>query len=337
MARIIAVLRALATVEGRNARSMGSFTANNFFLVALLLLFLGDPQAFVSLTVIIGVVLFLPLSADPLRRVPKDRLAVWPLSGTERRLLRLLSPWFNPVTWLLAALAIWRSVTLGLWVLVAGFFAIGFVAPSLPFGAGHGLWRRVPHIPGPLDQLLRKNLRQALSTLDFYCGLVLSAGALGARLAGQLFPEALLPMTILVMLAISTQPQSLFGLDSEGGMTRYRLLPVRGWQVLAAKDLAFLLTALLLTSPLRPLAGLAAALMLLALGHSTSVNRRREQVRWRFSEGSGFGAGMFRAAATIAAAASAADLGPLILLPCAAACAGSVWWCGRGLERPPRA
>jgi len=40
------------------------------------------------------------------------------------------------------------------------------------------------------------------------------------------------------------------------------------------------------------------------------------------------------AAATIAAAACAADLGPLILLPCAAACAWSVWWCGRGLERP---
>jgi hypothetical protein len=43
---------------------------------------------------------------------------------------------------------------------------------------------------------------------------------------------------------------------------------------------------------------------------------------------------MLRAAATIAAAACAADLGPLILLPCAAACAWSVWWCGRGLERP---
>jgi hypothetical protein len=35
-------------------------------------------------------------------------------------------------------------------------------------------------------------------------------------------------MTILVMLAISTHAQTLFGLDGDGGMARYRLLPVPG-------------------------------------------------------------------------------------------------------------
>jgi len=72
----------------------------------------------------------------------------------------------------------------------------------------------------------------------------------GKRIAAS---EALVPLTLVVMLTISTCAQSLFGLDGDGGLTRYRLLPIAGWQILAAKDLTFLLMALLLTLPLSPL------------------------------------------------------------------------------------
>jgi len=88
---------------------------------------------------------------------------------------------------------------------------------------------------------------------------MLSAGALIFRVKGQLPAEALFPLTMLVTLALSSYAQSLFGLDGDGGLTRYRLLPVPGWQLLAAKDAAFLLAAMLLCLPLDPLAGLAAA------------------------------------------------------------------------------
>jgi hypothetical protein len=48
---------------------------------------------------------------------------------------------------------------------------------------------------------------------------------------------------------------------------RYRLLPLAGWQTLAAKDAAFLLVGIPLALPLAPLAGLGAALTALALGY----------------------------------------------------------------------
>jgi hypothetical protein len=78
-------------------------------------------------------------------------------------------------------------------------------------------------------------------------------------------------MTIMVMLALSTCAQTLFGLDGDGGMTRYRLLPVPGWQILAAKDVPFLLASLVMTLPLAPSAGLAARA--LRSGHRPSPFR----------------------------------------------------------------
>jgi hypothetical protein len=41
---------------------------------------------------------------------------------------------------------------------------------------------------------------------------------------------------------MSTYAQSLFGLElgSGSGMTRYHLLPLGGWEILLAKDIAFL-------------------------------------------------------------------------------------------------
>jgi hypothetical protein len=82
-----------------------------------------------------------------------------------------------------------------------------------------------------------------------------NALSFGFRAAGLLPAQALLPLTILVMLALSTHAQTLFGLEGDAGMTRYQLLPVPPWQILAAKDAPFLLLLLLLTLPLAPGAG----------------------------------------------------------------------------------
>jgi len=83
MARIQAILGALVTAVRRDLKTVGSFSGNNLFVVGVASLFLGDPGAFVALSSFIGVVLFIPLSADPLRVLPRDRLAVWPLSTAE--------------------------------------------------------------------------------------------------------------------------------------------------------------------------------------------------------------------------------------------------------------
>ena len=46
---------------------------------------------------LVGGLLLFPLSADPLRAVPADRLKLWPLTRGEYRLLRALAPWLaNP-------------------------------------------------------------------------------------------------------------------------------------------------------------------------------------------------------------------------------------------------
>jgi hypothetical protein len=326
-----AILAALLTAVRRDLKTVGSFSGNNLFVVGMGFLFLGDPGAFVALNVFIGLVLFIPLSADPLRVLPPERLAVWPLASSERRWLRILSPWLNPVMWIVAALALWKRVTMGLWALVAGVFAAGFLLPSLP-AARAGMWRRLPHFPGPLNHLIRKNLRETLSTLDFWCGAVVSAFCLGLRAAGRLPSDALLPMTIVTMLALSTYSQTLFGLDGEGGMTRYRLLPVPGWQILAAKDVPFLLASVLVTLPLAPVAGLAAALVALAMGHYVSVTRYSPQMRWRFSSGVSFGAGIFQVMVTSATAAAVHSI-PLLVAPCAGVYVWSTWWYGRAMEQ----
>ena len=329
MARTAAILSALWTAVRRDAKTMGSFTGNNLFTVSVLFLALSDRGVFLSLNVLIGLVLFFPLSTDPLRQIPAVRLAMWPVSSGERWLLRIASPWLNPMTWLLAILVLRRSVTMGLWALIAGLFAIGFAVPSLPWVRRLGAWRRLPHFPGPLNQLIRKNLREMLSTLDFYCGLLLSAGALIFRLKGTLPQDAYFPLTMLVALTLSSYAQCLFGLDGDGGLTRYRLLPVPGWQILMAKDAAFLLVNVVLCLPLAPLPGLAAALVALAIGHAASVTHRSEQTRWRFSTGVGFGDGIVQVLMMALLAAATVYASPFMLAPCIAIYIGSTWWYGR--------
>ena len=333
MARIIAILKALAVAFRRDQKSLESIAGNNFFLVSALLL----QEAGGLIYLIVGLVLLFPASTDPLRKIPASRLALWPLERGERRVLRCISPWINPVSWLIAALAVWAArgkVTFGLWSLAAALFAAGFLLSDLPGISTETLWHCVPGFPGPLNQLIRKNVREMLATLDFYCALILSLCAAGYRVAGLSLPaEGRMAMTVLVVLAVSSYAQSLFGLDGRGGLARYRLLPLAGWQILLAKDVAFLLVAIPLTIPLSPSAGIGAALVALAQGHASSVDRPRAQTRWRFSTGASLISGLFQAAIIAIAASGIFSRGPLLLLPCIAAWAGSLWFYGRRIER----
>ncbi|MCX6629022.1 MAG: hypothetical protein NTW28_15500 [Candidatus Solibacter sp.] len=68
-------------------------------------------------------------------------------------------------------------------------------------------------------------------------------------------------------------------------MNRYRLLPLRGWQILLAKDAAFLGLLLVLVLPLNPAAGLAFALAALAIGRYPTMRVPLPQRRWRFTSG----------------------------------------------------
>lgn len=332
MARLAAILRALWRAFQRGEKSFGSLAGNNFFLVAVL--FLGKAGAFLFL--IMGLVVLFPLSTDPLRKIPASRLALWPLGKRDYWVLRAVSPWVNPITWAIVALAIWAArgrVTVGLWGLAAGLFAAGFVISELPLPRGAAMWRRVPHFPGPLNQLVRKNLREMLSTLDLYCALLLSLATAIYRFAGPpLPPEAFLAMTVLVVIALSSYAQCLFGLDGAGGWSRYRLLPLRGWQILAAKDAAFLLVTIVLVAPLAPLAGIGAALVALAMGRQPAVENPRPLSRWRFSAGASPVYGIVQVMAMASAASVIGSTSVWMLAACVGAWMGSLWWYGNRLE-----
>ena len=329
MARLHPVLKALALAAKRERQTFRSIATNNFFLMSALLL--QKAGAFVYL--VGALVVLFPLSADPLRKIPSERLALWPLSKPDLRKLRFLSPWINPLTWLLLALAAWcvkHTESLSLLGVAIVLFAIGFFVPSV---SGEPVFLRwIPALPGAMGQLVRKSVREMLLTLDFYVALILAlSGAIYRLVIPTLPDEARMAMTLLTVLALSSYAQCLFGLESDSGLTRYRLMPMPGWQIVAAKDIAFLVIAVVLTLPLAPVAGLAAALATLAFGHAPSLNERREQTRWRFSSGASIGSGFIMTVAMAGAGVTAFRITPLILIPCALACAASAVWYGRKL------
>jgi hypothetical protein len=89
----------------------------------------------------------------------------------------------------------------------------------------------------------------------------------------------------LIALALSTYAQCQFGLDSGSAMTRYRLLPLPLWQIVLAKDIAYLTILIVLVAPLSVAAGLTSGLVALAIGRYSSLHRRSLQYRWRFTGG----------------------------------------------------
>jgi hypothetical protein len=125
-----------------------------------------------------------------------------------------------------------------------------------------------------------------LSLLDPYAAALLSLGGGAYRIfAAHPDPAAFTIISLLVALAMSTCAQSLFGLDLESGITRYHLMPVSGWEILLAKDMAFLAILLVLLLPLDPWPGMTFGLVALAFGHHSSVLVGLPQQRWRFASG----------------------------------------------------
>jgi hypothetical protein len=140
MVRIPAVLKAVARAVWRGEGSFASLGTNNFLIFTAY--FLRENGKFLYL--LVALLIFLPLSADPLRKIPPERLALWPLTHREWWTLRILSPWLNPITWLLVAATIWavrRAVTWQLLGIVAGLFVLAFVLSDLGGGAWDALAR----------------------------------------------------------------------------------------------------------------------------------------------------------------------------------------------------
>ncbi|HEV2689752.1 MAG TPA: hypothetical protein VGV35_14415 [Bryobacteraceae bacterium] len=289
MAGLAAILNALARSVWRDVRSFQSVSGNNFVLFVILVSY-QQPESIYFFALILALLLLGPLSADPMRKIPPDRLAAWPLSFGQRMTLRLTTPALTPILWMAIVFFVAGKQ--------AGV-ALILVALGLAMQLATGLWshlragrpplsafRLVPRFPGRLGGLVQKDLRQILSVLDPYIALALTASCLAYRfLSRNPDPEALLILTLVVTIALSTYAQSLFGLDLPSGVVRYRIFPLRGYEILFAKDIAFLIVLLVVVLPLNPLPGIAAGLIALAAGHHASVLQPRQQTRWRFTAG----------------------------------------------------
>ncbi len=87
MAAVAAILRAVARTVGRDLRSLDAVHGNNFFWILMLIMY-QQPSSGIFLGLILLVLLILPFTAEPLRKIPPDRMALWPLSRSERFALR---------------------------------------------------------------------------------------------------------------------------------------------------------------------------------------------------------------------------------------------------------
>jgi hypothetical protein len=329
MARFRAILTAVAKASGRNSKSLRAASNNNIFYAGVTMAAMLDPPALVFFLTVMALVLFLPSSGDPMTAVPPERLELWPLTAWERRALRLATPLLNPLTWLLLAGLLWKRVTFGLWAFVTAFFFTGFFGSSVL--QAPRVW--APLVPaGRLTWLVRKNLREFLTALDLYCALLIAIPALYLRLTGELPKDAHDPLTMLMIVMPSTMALTLFGLEGEAGMARYRLLPIRGWQVLAAKGAAYLLLVLLVTAPLSPAGGLAGGLVSLATGHWVSIRQKMPQARWRFRASAPFSHSLTQMVSSLIAFGFVTRLSLLWLAPCVTGYAISLWLCGRLMD-----
>lgn len=333
MAGLRAILKALRRAVGRDLAD--SFKANNLLFLGLL------GWSAEALFMLLGLLLLFPLSSDPLDKIPPARLALWPLSAWQRMGLRLASLAVSPVVWI-GALILLKTRRPGVALAFCGL-AVGMqcglaLGRSMVKRDRHwDLLRDIPEFPGRLGGMVRKDVREMLSLLDPYAAALLSIGGGAYRIfAAHPDPAAFPIMSLLVALAMSTCAQSLFGLDVDSrtgsGITRYHLLPVRGWEILAAKAIAFLAILFVLLLPLDPGPGMTFGLVALAFGHHSSVRLELPQQRWRFASGNlPFGA--VQTASGMAAGFVEHQHGVLVLAAAAMGYLASVYYYGRRWER----
>jgi hypothetical protein len=313
----IAIFRALSRAVRRNLGTFGSIKVNNFFLFVALMIWGAlvsgvKPVSSYPFLLLIGLLMLFPLSSDPLSRIPRSRLGLWPLHPGQRIGLRLASMVLSPIFWAAAAILV-RTSRPGPAIVLCGAAVAtrGLAAPRwAPF-------RILPRGPGRLGQLIRANLRQMLAVLDTWVAVLLSLGGALWRIAARSPDPAAFPiLSILVALALSTYAQCLFSLDSASGLTRYRLMPLHGWEILFAKDAAYLALLTILLLPLDMGAGLTFGFVSLAAGRYPAVSGRLPVERWRFTSGR-IRFGILQCVLGTALAMAGVQYGPLFLLAAA--------------------
>ena len=331
MARITSAVRAIALASWRDIQTFRSITGQNLFLFILLIGL--QPQSAELFALMLGLVMIFPLSADPMEKVPPDRWQLWPISSVDRGIIRAISLAFTPLFWIALVLLLrghLRTATLFLAFVISARLLYSLLRYLLRRSAPNlHLLRLLPKPAGVTGALMQLHWRETFTTLDPYVALLLAGLTLTYRLhAKNLEPRAAEIMSLVSVIAMSTSAQVLIGLDGPGAL-RYRLVPVRGWQILFAKDLAWLTTLALLVAPLDFVSGFFAGLAALTVGHHRSVMQVIPQTSWRFTSGVIFPDGILQIIALIAVGANIETAGWKLAAPCVFCWLASIAFYGR--------
>ncbi len=328
MARVRSALKAVRLASWRNVQTFGSITGQNLFFFLLLVAL--QPESAELFAIVLALVMVFPLSADPMERVPQDRWHLWPLSPRERAIVRTISLAFSPIVWIavfLLARGAWRPTALFLAIVLLARLA-AFLLKRYLHGRGRNLSGLIPKLPGATGFLMLLHWREMLATLDPYVAAVLACLTIAYRAwAKSPNPSALQIMSLVTAVAMSTSAQVLLGLDGAGA-ERYRLVPIRGWQILLAKDLAYLVLLMILVAPLDFMSGLFAGMAALVIGHHRSVFQPAAQARWRFTSGALFPDGVLQMVVLFGVGLNVRTLGLKLALPCLACWLASVFLYG---------
>jgi hypothetical protein len=175
LASILGVLKAVARVSWRDFRSFQSIAGQNLFLFLIFVAL--QPESAQFFFVILALVLLVPLSTDPMQKIPADRRLTWPLFKWEWALIRLASLALSPIAWI-AALLILTRADLSTNVLFMGS-AIALqpitylVKRTFVKAPKTNALHWIPVLPGITGGIMRLQWREMLRTLDPYIALVL--------------------------------------------------------------------------------------------------------------------------------------------------------------------
>lgn len=336
MAAIFSILTALARLVWRDMRSFGSLQSNNF-CIFVLLVGAQQPESAGFLVFILAGIIFVLMAEDPLAKF-ESRMPLWPLTRGQRVALRLGSLALSPVAWL----ALWAVAQTGHLRAALPVIAAVLIVRLPAFAWGSAISRAPASLTrinvreaGSLLGLFLLHVRQTLTVLDTHVAVLLCLAGTIARFFRVADAAAFPILAMVVTLALSTQTQALFGLDGTDGRARYRLFPIHGWRLLAAKTAAHLAVIICLTLPLNVLCGAASGLAALTLGQRDSVLQLIPQRRFRFAAGSVFPTGLMQIVAVFMAGVTVDRAGPLWIIVPAACCVISIWFYGRRWDAVP--
>ena len=344
MARVAVVLAVVVRSAFRNARGIGGFLGNNFFLVIVLLMAeepTDRPSSTAIFYLVIGLLYAIPLANDLTLRIPAERFGLWPLGRGERALIHAANLVLNPllaVAIAFAALSRHPAVRVGL-------LASGVVAPLAAYAFKWlarvlrrfdrlSLLRLIPPFPGPLGGLIQNHVREQLRMLDPYFAAALSLGGIVYRISTpNVDATASLVIGSLVIILMSTLAQAHLGFDSASENTRERLLPISGAAVLWARDAAWFAIVAALAAGYASWPVVTEAFIALAIGHSQVARPRVEQKRGHFASGALWPVGIGQTLGIPVAGAFAHRFGLPVALASVVVYAVSLYYYGRKLRR----